>query len=273
MASFMMGVGSPDGCFDFCPYEVPNSVNTQNFQFGGFIQDNWRVTPKLTLNLGIRYDVSLPRPERYDRQNWIDIGAVNPLNGGSVTYDDPITGDPVTRALLGAEVFAGSNDRYNFGIDWKDIQPRFGFAYQVNPKVVVRGGYGIYFSTTRAGAAGTGPINTYKGYDQLTDGPRPAPSRPGGSASCCRRRRLVAGQVQVGDRLVVDVGPREVLRDVDDDRAGAPRAREVEGLVDDAGDLQRVRIMKECLTTGIVMPSVSVSWKPSVPRGRCAPGR
>jgi len=169
LASFMMGVGSPDGCFDFCPYEVPNSVSTQNFQFGAFIQDNWKVTPKLTLNLGIRYDVTLPRTERFDRQNWIDIGAVNPLNGGSVTYDDPITGDSVTRTLLGAEVFAGSNDRYNFGIDWKDIQPRFGFAYQVNPKVVVRGGYGIYFSTTRAGAAGTGPINTYKGYDQLTE--------------------------------------------------------------------------------------------------------
>jgi hypothetical protein len=169
LASFMMGVGSPDGCFDFCPYEVPNSVSTQNFQFGGFVQDNWKLNSKLTLNLGLRYDVTVPRTERFNRQNWLDLNATNPLNGGSITYDDPITGDSVTRPLLGAEVFSNSRDRYNFGIDWKEIQPRFGFAYQVHPNVVLRGGYGIFYSTTRAGAAGTGPINTYKGYDQLTE--------------------------------------------------------------------------------------------------------
>jgi len=169
MASFLMGVGSPDGCFDFCPYEVPNAVSTQNFQFGGFFQDNWRVTPKLTLNLGIRYDVSIPRTERYDRQNWIDLNATNPLNGGNISYTDPISGQAVSRALLGAEVFASSNDRKNFGTDWRDIQPRIGFAYQLPHSFVMRGGYGIFYSTTRAGAAGTGPINTYKGYDQLTE--------------------------------------------------------------------------------------------------------
>jgi hypothetical protein len=167
MASFLMGVGPGLGC-DFCPYEVPNSVSTQNYQFGGFVQDNWRVTSKLTLNLGLRYDVSLPRTERKDRQNWIDLNMTNPLNGGSVTYTDVVTGDPVTLNLRGAEVFASSNNRYNFATDWNNIQPRFGFAYQILPKVVVRGGYGIFYSTTRSGAAGTGPINTYKGYDQLT---------------------------------------------------------------------------------------------------------
>ena len=167
MASFLMGVGPGAGC-DFCPYEVPNSVSTQNFQFGGFVQDNWRVSPKLTLNLGLRYDVSLPRTERENRQNWIDLNMTNPLNGGSVTYDDILTGNPVTLNLRGGEVFASPNNRYNFGIDWKNIQPRFGFAYQIHPSVVIRGGYGIFYSTTRAGAAGTGPINTYKGYDQLT---------------------------------------------------------------------------------------------------------
>ena len=169
MASFLMGVGSPDGCFDFCPYEVPNTVSTQNFQFGVFLQDNWRVTPKLTLNVGLRYDVSLPRTEREDRQNWLDIKAVNPLNGGNITYDDPLTGDSVTRQLLGTEIFASPNNRKNFGTDWRDFQPRFGFAYQITPSLVMRGGYGIFYSTPRSGAAGTGPINTYKGYDQLTE--------------------------------------------------------------------------------------------------------
>jgi hypothetical protein len=71
--------------------------------------------------------------------------------------------------LLGTEIFAGTNDRKNFGTDWRDIQPRLGFAYQVRPSLVMRGGYGIFYSTPRSGAAGTGPINTYKGYDQLTE--------------------------------------------------------------------------------------------------------
>ncbi|MEJ7604674.1 MAG: hypothetical protein WKG01_42870, partial [Kofleriaceae bacterium] len=52
-------------------------------------------------------------------------------------------------------------------------------------------------------------------------------------------RRLVTGQVQVGDRLVGDLGAAEVDGDVDDDRAGAPGARDVKGLVDRARDLQR----------------------------------
>ena len=160
------------GCFEFCPYEVPNSVSTQNFQWGMFVQDNWRITPKLTLNLGLRYDVSLPRTEREDRKNRLDLTAVNPLNNGSITYDDPLTSDSVTRKLLGTEIFAGPKDRKNFGTDWKDFQPRFGFAYQMSHNFVMRGGYGIFFSTPRSGAAGTGPINTYKGYDQLTSGER-----------------------------------------------------------------------------------------------------
>jgi hypothetical protein len=170
MASFLMGVGPATGCQNgACQYEVPNFVSTQNFQFGGFVQDNYRVTPKLTVNLGVRYDVSLPRTERFNRQNSLNLTQTNPINGGSITYTDPLTGQDVTRALLGAEVFATSKNRPNFGTDWKDIQPRFGFAYQMPHSTVLRGGYGIFYSTPRSGAAGTGPVNMYKGYDQFTN--------------------------------------------------------------------------------------------------------
>ena len=121
------------------------------------MQDNYRVTPKLTLNLGVRYDVSLPRTERFNRQNSLDLTQTNPINGGSISYTDPLTGQAVTRALLGVEVFATSKDRANFGTDWKDIQPRFGFAYQLPHSTVLRGGYGIFYSTPRSGAAGNRP--------------------------------------------------------------------------------------------------------------------
>ena len=95
-----------------------------------FVQDNYRVTPKLTLNLGDTLRRIPSRTERFNRQNSLDLTQTNPINGGSISYTDPLTGQAVTRALLGVEVFATSKDRANFGTDWKDIQPRFGFAYQ-----------------------------------------------------------------------------------------------------------------------------------------------
>src|SRR3984893_790402 len=97
MASFLMGVGPATSCQNgACQYEVPNFVSTQNFQFGGFVQDNYRVTPKLTLNLGVRYDFSLPRTERFNRQNSLELTKINQINGGSRTHTDPLTETALT---------------------------------------------------------------------------------------------------------------------------------------------------------------------------------
>jgi hypothetical protein len=153
MASFMMGVG---GINSWGQYEVPAFVSTQNFQYGGFVQDNWKTSRKLTLNIGVRYDISLPRTERYNRMDWLDPNAPSPIQ---------VPGLP---QLHGAEVFASSNDRSNYATDTKDWQPRFGFAFQATNKTVIRGGYGIFYSTPRSGAAGTGPVG-YQGYNQTTN--------------------------------------------------------------------------------------------------------
>ena len=173
LASFLMGqisTGNPYGS----TYEIQFEPATQNYQFAGFGQDNWKITPKLTLNLGLRYDVSLPRTERHNRMNWFDPNATNPLNGGTISYTDPISGQPVTRPLLGGEVFASSSTRTNWLTDWKDVQPRFGLAYQYDSKTVIRGGFGIYFGQSRSGANGllsygsqgfnqyTNPVTTYQ---------------------------------------------------------------------------------------------------------------
>lgn len=169
MASFLMGIGSMSAtgaCI--CTYEIPNAVSTQSFQFGGFVQDNYRFNRKLTLNFGLRYELNLPRTERFNRMNSLDPTAVNPLNGGSITYQDPLTSQTVTRSLLGAEIFASPGDRNNYATDYTNWQPRFGFAYELPRELVVRGGYGIYFSTPRNGASGTGPWG-FQGYDQQTN--------------------------------------------------------------------------------------------------------
>ncbi len=164
MASFMMGQMIGAGGY----YENQFEPATQNFQYAGFVQDNWKVYPKLTLNLGIRYDVSLPRTERHNRMNWFDPNVTSPLNNGSISYVDPITQQTVSRALVGGEMFTDANTRTNWRTDWKDIQPRFGFAYLADQKTVIRGGYGIYYDQTRSGANGLLSYGS-QGFNQYTN--------------------------------------------------------------------------------------------------------
>ena len=158
MASFMMGQLMGGGAY----YQIQFEPASENFQYAGFVQDNWKVTPKLTLNLGLRYDVSLPRTERHNRMNWFDPNVVSPLSV------------PGLGTLHGGEMFDSASVRSDWDTDWKDIQPRFGFAWRLDNKTVVRGGYGIYFDQTRSGANGllsygsqgfnqsTGAVTTYQ---------------------------------------------------------------------------------------------------------------
>jgi Carboxypeptidase regulatory-like domain/TonB dependent receptor len=155
LASFLTGVGSltdTGGTCTPCQQGFNNVVSTQSFQVGTYAQDNYKVTSKLTINLGIRYELNTPRTERFNRMNWLDPNALSPLQ------------NPAFPTLHGIEVFANSSHRYNYDTDYKDISPRFGLAYQMPRGFVVRGGYGIYFSTPRSGAAGTGPWG-YEGFN------------------------------------------------------------------------------------------------------------
>src|SRR5262249_2174718 len=116
-------------------YEIPPFTATQNFQLGGFIQDNWRVTPKLTLNLGFRYDIETPRTERFNQMTYFDPLAPSPINVPGLN-------------LRGAVQFAGinGNPRTEFDTYYGQVGPRFGFAYNLLPKITIRGGYGIYYN-------------------------------------------------------------------------------------------------------------------------------
>jgi hypothetical protein len=156
LASFLTGVGSltntgGGGCTP-CQQGFNNVVSTQSFQIGTYAQDNYKITPKLTLNLGLRYELNTPRTERFNRMNYLDPNALSLLQ---------VPGLPT---LHGVEVFLNSGHRHNYDTDYKNISPRFGLAYQLPHGFVVRGGYGIYFSTPRSGAAGTGPWG-YEGYN------------------------------------------------------------------------------------------------------------
>jgi len=165
MASFLMGQLWGNGN-SF--YEIQFQPATENYQYAWFGQDNWKATPKLTLNLGLRYDVSRPRTDRFNHQNWFDPNVTSPLNGGQISYSDPVSGNAVTVPLRGGEVFANPNQRTNYLTDWHDIQPRFGLAFQFAPKMVLRGGYGIYYGQSRSGASGVVPYGN-AGFSEYTN--------------------------------------------------------------------------------------------------------
>ena len=152
MASFLIGAQPNDCCGQ---YEIPNSVASQNFEFGGFLQDNWKTNDRLTLNLGLRYEVVLPRTERHDQLNWLDPNV-----------ESPITLDGVH--LTGGELFAHSGDRSSYETSLNNYQPRFGFSYRLLKNTVLRGGYGIYFSAWRGAVAGTSGVGQ-QSFMQVTD--------------------------------------------------------------------------------------------------------
>ncbi len=171
MASFLMAqitqgdAGNGSGS----TYEIQYRPATTNYQYGFFVQDNWKATPKLTLNLGLRYDVTLPRTDRYNRQNWFDANGRESVERREASHTPiAVTGQPVTIPLLGGEVFASSSQRTNYVTDWHDFQPRLGFAYQFVPKMVLRGGYGIYYGQSRSGVTGVVPYGS-AGFNQYTE--------------------------------------------------------------------------------------------------------
>jgi hypothetical protein len=123
------------------------------FSPGAFFQDDFKFTPRLTLNLGIRYDIPYPRVEHLDKYRAFDPTVPNPAAGGRLG------------AIVGAAGQGGVQAEFR-GLmkpDYSNISPRFGFAYSINEKTVIRGGYGLYYAPLlysdfgRAGAVGYNP--------------------------------------------------------------------------------------------------------------------
>ncbi len=113
-----------------------------------FVQDDWLITPKLTLNLGLRLNIETGFTERYDRQAYFDPNIASPLAQAA--------GLP----LKGGAVFSGVNGipRQVWKTDWNNFGPRAGFAYPLTPKTVLRGAYRIFFlPTSQRGYSGTNP--------------------------------------------------------------------------------------------------------------------
>jgi hypothetical protein len=106
-------------------YDATKFFSLQRFYFSWFIQDNWRISSKLSLNIGLRNDSITAWKERHNR-----LAAFVPDGGG-------------TLVAVGTAPFTG--DSVQDGRPWQ-LGPRLGFAYTITPKTVVRGGGGIFYS-------------------------------------------------------------------------------------------------------------------------------
>jgi hypothetical protein len=105
-----------------------------------YFADNWHVTNKLTLNLGLRYELQGTWSERYNRLTYFNPGVVN----SSVTGCSGVAGSPCPGDLF--LVGTGANKtRNNLPLPELNFAPRVGFAYSWDQKTVIRGGYGIFF--------------------------------------------------------------------------------------------------------------------------------
>jgi len=145
-ASLLFGYPDNGSTINIFPAVANKSKDT-----GLYIQDDWKVNPKLTLNLGLRYEWSTPYTERSNRIEFSDF------TGNSGMNIDLSSGDPTLQALglgpknlIGTTLFPNTAHRRNVPVDRNNWGPRLGFAYQLDQNTVVRGGAGMYYGMSVA---------------------------------------------------------------------------------------------------------------------------
>jgi len=132
-------------------------MDVHNWEHGYFFQDTWKVTPKLTFNLGLRYELITPFVDKDDLIANFDPNYVNPTTGQLGRFVIPSTKTLKyldTRIISFGYVLAKDSGlgvgRGTVRMDKTDISPRIGVAYRLGSKSVIRGGYGIYYPTSAA---------------------------------------------------------------------------------------------------------------------------
>jgi hypothetical protein len=121
-----------------------------NKYFAPYVQDDWKLTRNLTLNLGLRYDLQPYYVERHNRADYaFNTTTVNPVDA-TLPFATLATGASVHD--LGGPTFLGvnGNPRQVYSTNLTEFQPRIGFAYSVHNNLVVRGGIGEVFQQTDA---------------------------------------------------------------------------------------------------------------------------
>ena len=156
-ATFLLGLGNGTET-------TANANSKKRSQYlGAYIQDNWTATNRLTLNMGIRYDLDLPM---YAVDNNFSVFDPN-------AQQNQLDAETGLSGLHGGLIYPNVNGvpRRIQQPQWLNFSPRFGFAYKVDNKTVVRGGYGIFFGASYSaadvnqGGTGFGATTSYLGSE------------------------------------------------------------------------------------------------------------
>jgi hypothetical protein len=144
-ADFLFGLTNTYSLANF--YEAHLTNNTHNL----YAQDDWHALPNLTLNLGLRWEYTSPYADLYGRTSNFDPTTQTVLT----TTPGAVAGNGITPVSDG-----GTYGKTLVNPDYHDFAPRVGFAYSVDPKMAIRGGFGLsYAHYTRAGSGDILSIN------------------------------------------------------------------------------------------------------------------
>ncbi len=177
VAAFLLGIPTTGSGGNAS--QIDNSINysVQSIYHGFFIQDDWRVSKKLTLNLGLRYDIEQGLTERYNRiLRGFDLGTPSPIEAQvRAAYTTAFNANPANFVVppsqfhvLGGYTFADENNRNVWEADRSNFQPRVGASYQLNEKTVLRAGFGVFMAPfqietpQQIGFAGNTPCRAVK---------------------------------------------------------------------------------------------------------------
>ncbi len=138
MASALLGM------VDSGAISTTNFVSSQKVAFAGYAQDDWKVSSRLTLNLGVRYELWSPIGEQWGRQANFDLQNNTLYIPQGNNCNDPL---PPNFSTLFPTVTVDRCHVSNYMVPWdkKDFGPRVGIAYKLNEKTVLRAGYGIFY--------------------------------------------------------------------------------------------------------------------------------
>jgi hypothetical protein len=129
-----------------------------------YLQDDWKVTRSLTVNVGLRYEFDVPRTDRFNRLSYFDASASSPIV--SLVSPNPFF-NPAD--LRGALVFANDAHRRQVPTDLNNFGPRLGIAYKLTEKTAIRSAYGLYYMPSHVQAAGHSGSGGMMGFNSQSN--------------------------------------------------------------------------------------------------------